>query len=565
MMPSLGPIRITLAAMLCLATAAIARPRATCETLAAAPPVADGEGLAWAATIWRAVDATDRRLSAQATSPTIHWVGGPAGASSGAWYCPDNDTIHITAALLEYAWAGRRVDGGSLLAFVLAHELAHRRFEPRSPRSMVDDAACEAIPWAEVRADERAAFLMALSPDPATGRAFSPFQLDRRGTLVDFFASELGWPTGCRALAARVEAVHGAVARMRELGRAYDTAIALALIDAAPPRLPELLAAIDAAVNGAANGWNAVPELKLARALLHLSRAQRAGWCTDELLRSPLLPSPCSLQCQPIAPGHALLSPRDAYGDRATPGVDRELELTAVRRLLDDATRLGARPEQMLGLAVCEGFVARDAGRRDGALARLGKALRTAVPPPGMVPAFQELAQVARLQTFLLEEPSPPGSQIWLDALRELRDDWGPPTGVDPMVATWLGEISSRSPTAPEPFREAPRLDAWVHAEPCAPLQGVDLADGWRLATSPSCAEVTMSGRRLVRLVEAAPTALSRSPSDWTRYCTLEPRGTDDAGATSFMARCPAWDGPASGWLLVVQDGAARRIVRYTP
>lgn len=556
---------IALTAMLAVSSAVAARPMTKCDELNAAPPTKDGEALAWADAIWRSVEATERRLSGLADSPEIHWVGGAEGTTSGAWFCPDTDSVHVTQALVDYAWTGRRVDGASLLGFVLAHELAHRRFESRNARSLANEASCDAMPAAEVHADERAAFLLALAPDPATGRAFSPFQLDRRDTLAAFFASELGWPVGCHALAARVEAVHAAVTRMRDLGRAYDTAIALALLDAAPRRLPELLAAIDVAVNVDTLGWSAVPELKLARALLHLSRAQRAGWCPDELARSTLVPSPCSLRCMPIAPGHALLAPRDAQGERSAPGLDREIELATVRRLIGEATRLGARPEQALGLAVCEGFVARDAGRRDGALARLVRALR---PPstPAQGTAVRALAQVVRLQTFLLEEPAPVGSQLWLDALREIREDWGPPTHIDALVAPWLGEVASGPRPAPEPSSDAPRLEAWVRAEPCAATHTIDLPDGMRLATGPSCAEITAFGARVARLVEVTPTALSRTPSDWTRYCSLEMRGTDDAGATAFMARCPAWDGPAGAWLLVGGDGESwRRIVRSTP
>lgn len=564
-MPLFRPAPIALAAMLCMLPAASARASPTCEGLAEAPPVADSEALRWADTIWRSVAATEHRVGGQATPPSIHWVGGAEGVTSGAWYCPDTDTVHVTAALVEYAWSGRRIDGASLLGFVLAHELAHRRFEPRSARSMANDGACDAVPTVEVRADERAAFLLALTPDPTAGRALSPFQLDRRDTLAAFLANELGWPAGCQALAARVEAVHSGITRMRELGRAYDTAIALALIDAAPQRLPELLAAIDTSVNGGAPAWSAVPELKLARALLHLARAQRAGWCPDELARSPLSPSPCSLRCLPIAPGHALLAPRDASGDRSAPGLDRDLELAAVRRLLDEATRLGAPPEQTLGLAVCEGFVAGDAGRRDEALTRLARAVAAAPSLAAMVRATTELAQVSRLQSFLLEAPSPIGSQPWLDGLRDLRDGWGPATDLNALVATWLGETSPTPIAELAPSRDAPRLEAWVRAEPCVPAQAIDLAGGWRLATSPTCAEIGTRGERVARLVEAVPTALSRSPSDWTRYCTLEVRGTDDGGRAAFVARCPAWDGPGSGWLLIGDGERWRRVVRFSP
>jgi len=554
----------TLVVVAAWASPASARP--SCDALAASPRSESSEPITWAGALWLSVAGTEQRLSGQSHRPTIAWVATP---QSGAWYCAAADTVYVASALVDYAWQGRAVDGASLLGFVLAHELAHRRFDPAPSAAdapgfstRCDDSALRV----ETRADRRAAFLLALSPDPTSKRSLSPFVLARRDTLTALLEAELGWTDACPALHQRALAVVDSVTRMSRLARLYEIAIAMVFIGTTSDAVPTLLAAIDAAANPGTreDPWAAVAELKLTRALAHLDRAARVGWCPDALLRAPLDPSPCPLRCLPVAPAHALLSPLDRLGERAPTLIDRAAELSQVRRLLDEARNLGARPEQVAGIEVCEAFVARDPARAEDAARRLGAALG-----PGDANArkhIDALRSLIDLQSFLLEETSPIGTASWRAALADRRSDHRWPTGhANDLALAWLDLAPRPTPTiAPLRADPAPRLEAWVRADPCGALETIDLAGGWTLAASPRCARLQRVDERPWELVEVVPTGLSAALSAWERHCSLEPRGTNDAGADVFLARCAAWDGPGAGWLLFAQGQRLERGVRFS-
>ncbi|MCC6621694.1 MAG: hypothetical protein IT385_10595 [Deltaproteobacteria bacterium] len=542
----------------------------SCAELAEAPRAATSASSAWAAEIWRSVRATDERLSGLGPGPAIVWV---RSARSGAWYCASDDTVYVADALVDYAWRGRSVDGGSLIGFVLAHELAHRHFDRRGARAgATGPGACSDEQLAvEARADRRAAFVIALARDPDDEeRRLSPFALAQRDSIGAWIEAELGWAAGCPARERRARALLDGVSEMTRLARLYEVALALVFVGAHGPdddAVTTLLALVDAAASPPddAGRWAAIPELKLARALAHLDRAARAGWCPESLRAAPLAPSPCELRCIPVAPAHALLSPVDRLGERGRAPIDRNAELAAVRRLSAEARDLGALPEQVLGVELCEAFESRAITRTSEALDRLDAALAAFGQTARR--ALAELRAASDLQSFLVAEPAPVGSAPWRDALAELRADrrWPASSQAEALAASWLGEASAASPApSPLPVDLAPRLDAWVRAATCGALATTRLAGGWRVSTGAACAEIDGPSGAARRLVEFTPTGLSASVSDWERHCTLEPRGHDDAGAVVVLARCPAWDGPGAGWLLSTREGRCLRGVRFS-
>ncbi|MFO0749802.1 MAG: hypothetical protein U1F43_29640 [Myxococcota bacterium] len=517
-----------------LGVAAPAHARApTCEAMAEVS-AASGESVAWASPIAAALVDAEARLDLRAPA-RVAYVD---VALAGAWYCAADDVVYLSRPLVDWAWLGRAVDGRDFLGFVVAHELAHRRFDPG------DGALAEACPEVDVpreaRADRRAAFLLALARDPERQRGFSPFSLARRDGIASFFSAELGWAPDCAALTARVQAVNDAVGRMAELGRRYDLALTLALAGRDEPALA-LLGALDAAQGGE---WDAMPEVQIVEALVHLERAERAGWCPDELARAPLDPSPCTLRCAPSLPHYPRLAPRDAAGDRQRATVDRAAELATVRTLLAAAARGGFASARMRGLAAC---VAYAEGAPDRALA-------SAEPPQ---------RELFELQRFLLESPDPVASGAWSDALRDLLADLPSRGDVARVAARWL-DADDRPPERDlaRGAGRAPDLAAWVELAPCTATAGAPLTAGWVLRGDEGCAAVARPGRAGIIVRAARLTGLSASLEAWRARCELTPRGRLDDGVDVYAARCPSWDGPNDSWLLVA--GGTLRATRLT-
>ena len=334
-------LRFVLAMVLLAATPAHAA-TPTCRTLEGAPRIDAGDRVVeWAAPIVDAVVAAEERLDPTRARPRIAFVA--LGSTTGAWFCADRDAVFVAQGLLEYAELGRASDGADFLAFVVSHELAHRRFDgdPRATSAKGFGGAEAGGLAREVAADERGTFLVALARDPRSGRGFSPWRLERNATLEHFLVDEVGVAPGSVEGVRRVEALRAALARMSELAEVYSVALALAFapLEAAGdgvgvgPRdqAGALLAHLDAALNPA-TGWARVPELSVIRALLHVRRAAQAR----------------GVDCPVSYGGQPALSPFDALGARGAAAVDVGRELAAARRALDDA-RTRRLPAALVG------------------------------------------------------------------------------------------------------------------------------------------------------------------------------------------------------------------------
>ncbi len=312
-----------------IGSALVSRARAlpTCERLQHSDEAVRSPETAWGERVWQAVDQARARLDPTA-GPRLVWV--ELGALSGAWYCRAADTIFASRALLEYAWLGRATDGADMLGFVLAHELAHRRFDDSaSGWPFLDQSTCVRTRIArELEADERAAFLVALAHDPQTpGRRLSPWRLERKSTLahylIDVGADHCTEP--------RAQALNRALLGMEGFGDAFELALALAFapVDVAPAggtaprsRALALLEGIDAALNPP-DGWARVPELA---ALIAWLQVQRAASLDGRVCEAPF-------------PRHAAATPFDALGGRAPDPDGLAAARAAAREALERARR----------------------------------------------------------------------------------------------------------------------------------------------------------------------------------------------------------------------------------
>ncbi|MCB9735857.1 MAG: hypothetical protein H6745_24995 [Deltaproteobacteria bacterium] len=518
---------VTLALVaLAATTPAVARAAApTCSALADAPTLEEGEVRSWAEAIARAVADAEARVDLRS----------PARVElrrfdvAGAWFCVQGDVVYVSEPLVRWAWLGREVDGRDLLGFVVAHELAHRRFDA-ADAPLAGDACPAQDPEREIRADRRATFLLATARDPGRGgRGFSPFNLARHDAIAAFFENELGWAPGCDALTRRVAAVDEALARIGTLGGLYDVALALALAGRDDDSVDAALGAIAAYLSGAT--WDALPELDVVRALVHLERATRAGWCGPALARSSLSPSPCTLPCEPAVPRYPALAPRDVVGVRAGRAVDRGKELATARRLIASAVVRGVDPRPLRGIEACAAYVEGDPARA------------LAFATPSQAPLFA-------LQRFVLDEPSPVASPAWLDAADALRPDLAADPTVAEAVASWLGAGPPPEDEAAGPV-VAPSLDAWARLPACDDGEPEALGAGWTLTRAPGCATLRARGVVRAQVSAATPTGLASELPAWRARCTLALRGRDEAGDRVWAAVCPAWDGRRESWLLV--------------
>ena len=299
--------------------------RVTCAKLAAAPRV-DSEAARWAQAIWSAVTEAEP----DAAPPSLAIIEHP---EPGAWLCPPSDKVYLSIRMAGYTFLGRHTDGADLLGFVFAHELAHRRFDPGEHH--FTGRCPDTDPTLEALADHRATLLLARATNPFTGRGFSPFQLARRDTLASFFAAELGWAPDCPALSARVDAAHAAVLRLGELSTAYRAAL---IVSAAGHELgPELLSALSA-LSPRHGTWDAIPELALIEAAVHLAHA------------SPRGPCPATL------PRWSRVAPLDLHGGRA--GLSAATSLSRAADALDRARAQRLPESDRLGLELCHALLA---------------------------------------------------------------------------------------------------------------------------------------------------------------------------------------------------------------
>lgn len=365
----------------------------------------------WAVSIWSALLSAYRGLgpldAARGSSergPTLAFV---ERVKAGAWYCPESDIVYVSVSLVDYAYRGRGADGADFLGFVLAHELAHRRFDRGAREFGVGCSAND--PLTEARADRRAVFLLATARNPWTGRGFSPFELARRDSLAAFYEAELEWESTCPAVSRRLDAARVAIDRVGELAQTWDVALILAAAGRAGDEVAlSLMEGLGDAAG--ADGWDAVPELKLLRAKLHLDRVAAVGWCPAGWPRMGLDPDPCTLGCQVLAPAYPRLGTFDLAGLRGE-SVDVPRELEAARVEIEAAKKAGLEPAVVAGVEVCHAYWSRAPSRGLTLLKHLEAWLGRA--PPAVQAVVRANRVALKLQLAIVEEPAPMMSDEW--------------------------------------------------------------------------------------------------------------------------------------------------------
>jgi hypothetical protein len=538
-------IAIVGVALVCLGGAALSPARAlepTCLSLAKLDVAREDEVVSWAGRVAEAVIGAEARVTPSTSRPRVVFLLHPVEISPGAWYCPAGDAIYVSRELALWAWQGRASDGADFLAFVVAHELAHRRFDASgqvtsalaqahslSARGRSCPTAAEAL--TESSADHRAVFLVGLARNPFDGRDFSPFNLTRRDGIRAFLAQELGWPLDCPSLDARVAAVVAATSRMRELGALYEAALLLAMaptdgVGGARSLSMRALARLGTLTRGP--GWDAVPEIDLLRAVQHVDRAQRAGWCPTFLASAGLRPDPCELRCAPVFPRFAGLSPYDVIGSRTGESATRAEELAKARDLLAGAKKAGLRPEHALGVEACIAFA--DAKPTEGlaAFRALSSARRG---------AWQPTIALLELQRRLLEAEDP--------------------------AHEFAGNNLMRAPAplrVPEaPLAGGPAL-AHPRATPCGAFSDYDLGEGWRMRSAPTCWQIVGQDGRGLELTERTAVGALEA---WRFACDVRGPGLADDGTAIYGARCAGHDvSPDDGWILFEGGRGLNRVVR---
>ncbi len=353
----------------------------------------DNEAAIWSSQIWDTIVVAATTIDLRPDKPSLKIIRHDAPS---AWYCRQRDTVYVASRLVEYSFGGRGADGADFLGFVLAHELAHRRFDGGAQHKLAGACPDGDAPI-EAAADRRATFLLAIAKHPTTGRGFSPFELARRDSRAAFFEAELGWDAACPMLATRVAATRSAVDRMATYAVLYDVTLTLAA--AGDEAAVAVAAALRDGIGG--DGWDAVPELGLVRAALHLAQANASGWCPPGMANSGADPDPCTLPCAVALPRFPRLAPVDVRGTRGEQA--RRDALLAARRELDQAARGGLDKGALAGAEACHAYLSRDP---NGALrwARLQA-------PSVAVEANRRLFE---LQRALLEETAPVLSDEWL-------------------------------------------------------------------------------------------------------------------------------------------------------
>ena len=529
-----------------------ARATPTCDALEALAPASPDQARTWVTGIWEGLVAALASLDGGAVLPTLRLVGS-ADLAAGAWFCQRSSTVYVSSALVDYAWSGRGSDGAELMAFALAHELAHARFDTGDRqlggRCPDQDAALEA------RADRRAAFLVALASDPG-GRRFRPATLVRRDALKALFTAELGWAADCPALSARLAAVEVALAKMDDLARVFE--VALVLSAAGSGATTTVLAALHEVVRGRDpldGGWDALPELAVLRATHHLKRAASVGWCQPAITNAGLVPDPCMLPCPIIVPGRSRLSP-DLPGERrrtgrdGPDGVDAPMELLVARLMLDMARLQGVQAADLAGAEACHAYLSGDPMRGLRALEGLrpldGARVRAAV---------RDLRSLFAVQQVLVSQT--PRSEGWRRELvaleRRLGWDGSPAVAA---LKSWIGGNAVAVPYALSFV--TPELAACQQVASTRPIVVGEL----EVRTANGCTEVR-TARQVVVMRSALRAASVPAMGDWSAACRLAAPTVTHDGRSLVGARCPG----EQSWVLelvgsTVQGATLIEVVR---
>lgn len=519
----------------------LARAAPTCDVLAQAPLIPDGDTTRWVGTLWDGLIAAQTRLDSPTPPPSLKLLAAP-DLEAGAWFCQRESTVYVSMALIDYAWAGRGSDGAELIAFALAHELAHARFDrgdrPLAGRCPEQDAALEA------RADRRAAFLVGLARGPE-GRRLSPSILIRRDALQALFTSELGWPSDCPALRSRLSAVEVALARMTELAEVFDLAVRLSIVGSdAATRLLAAIHEVAGRTTAADGGWDALPELGLLRATIHMKRAASAGWCPPALRDHRLDPDPCTLACPMIVPGRSRLAP-DLQGDRRRDTIDAATERLVARLMLDLARLQGVPAQDLAGLEACHAYLSAEPDRASTALRSLGPPAHARVRA-----AVRDMESLFSLQRALLKDPPrATPTAAWLDRMAALRDRL-PSNGnfAADTLDRWLQKKNPvRSSLSPLP---RPELHTCIDAANARPSTFGDVL----VKRAHGCALIdTPRGGLAMR---STTTRATLPPlTTWSAVCRLDGSTVTQEGLELVGASCEG----DSRWVLELEAGEVIR------
>lgn len=504
-----------------------------CARLGASEEAPVDQDTAWAKAVFESIVRAEKRVDPSATRPTlriIHNLGtlaeGP-GHGASAWYCRGSDTVFLSRSLIAYAALARSSDGSDFLAFAIAHELAHRRFDrdahttarPLAGNLVDVNEYCamvtplsEAIAM-EARADHRAVFLLAMAHSPE-GRRFTPLSLSHYRTLETFLAAERGLPSDCAAIRVRVARVEQALTRMARVRELYEAAVAVAFHRGGTGDLTTLAAEL-----APESAWDAVPELWVLRAQAHLAAAAgHGGWCPPDLaaLGLPI----CSASCAAIFPSHTRLAPPPT----ATPlrsATSRMEEVAAARAALLEARRLGLSAAELGGAEACLAFAERDPNRALSVLAR--------------VPPHPETAAMRAKNRRLFER-----QRAVLEAM-------------DPLE---LGAFEPEAPSAAlagsVPLHELRALSEAVAKLDCgAPGRCTRIGQTELAVLFDTSAEVS---------AKASP---GPSIDAWRAACDVSSAGIGDDGRALFIAQCPRWDAAGVvGWTLVADPPRVLRATR---
>lgn len=504
-----------------------------CARLGASEEAPADEDTAWAKTIFEAVVLAEKRVDPSATHPTLRIIrdlGNLAespGHGASAWYCRGSDTVFLSRSLIAYAALARSSDGSDFLAFAIAHELAHRRFDRDAHTAArplagtpcdVDEVGAmetslsEAIAM-EARADHRAVFLLAMAHSPE-GRRFTPLSLSQYRTLETFLAAERGLPRDCPAIRTRVAKIEQALSRMARIRELYESALAVAFQPGGTADLATLAAELAPETT-----WDAVPELWILRAQAHLTAAgSHGGWCPPDLAALGL--SICRAPCAAIFPAHTRVAPPPTSAPFRS-ATARATELASARRALLEAKRLGLGAADTGGTESCLAYAERDPNR---ALI----ALQTVPPHPATASTRARNRRLFERQRGLLE-------------------------AVDPLeLEAFEPEASSPPLGGSAPLDELRRLSERVAALDCA--------------VTGTCTRIGQTELAVLFDTSAEVSAkASQEPSidAWRAACDVSSAGIGDDGRALFIAQCPRWDAAGVvGWTLVADPPRVLRATR---
>lgn len=509
--------------------------------------------------------------------------------------CPAFGTVYLSHDIVTKAYELRRAGeptpavGEDMLAFVIAHELAHWRFD-HDERALGANACPTVGTTIEADADLRAVFLMALArrPKPSEGRPrFDPAALRASGMLTELFVDELGWPADCEALRVRLARFDDGLRRFADFHTVFDIATVLAFA-ADADRTTVVLSALESldfdlntARSERTGDFAALPELRLLRAIAYLERAAATGdWVPS--VADALEPSLAVLRFVPLVPARPALS---MGSPRARPKgpTNSSQDIAQARRLLDEAGRLGVSPAAIAGARAMAAFLE---GAYDAVPIHLSEfELRLhkegAAPDRDTRMLVRDNLALVHLTRRLSSTPHLP--LLDLAAVDTELTSVAPASPARRLVVAWrertLGDGSERPAPTSDEAKDRALLEALETWSVPAPGQGA-FAGRCLVETDSGCslwlgrkvtamlslswirADASWGGEAM--LIERPLSAPSlRSLVAWRRTCHVEEMAVSSAGERVHRAICLAGDTWVSGsWLLWSMRSDVARVVR---